>query len=518
MADNSYKSPFSPENIETEASKADENTSTVFSAPEEHKDVQKGGMKLWKKIVCVLLAVAVIGGGTFAVIKLIPEKDDYAAPSETQTLAIADVNSFSEITVKNARLEPYTIRSEIVEGEKGSEIVWSLDGYDNDLIDQTSLSLIASYAASITYMKDYPLDDGNRATYGLDVPVTVVEVKTRDGKSFTMNVGKKSQTASGSYIEVSLFPGKVYLAVTAAADGFVVTPLDLAVSTKMKALDTEKVPSSYLTDGEWTSFDRINLTGGEFGDLEFVPNTNSELNAYATYIVTKPNMRVADNVDVLFGIFTDGLSTSGTVSFDKSPETLKKYGLDNPDIVLSITLGGNTYSYKLKQLPDDKLSYYVISDYERTVRVCTSTSVTFLAEKSDYFFARFMLLESVKDIKGLSFAGDLNASFTVNYDSENEEYTVSIPTGEISESEFRNAYGELVATTVFDYEIVTPTSPVNLTVTLKHSNGSADTVLSFRQSAENRYMFYLGGTPMGQITSSSYNSIIKNFRSLNRAG
>ena len=60
---------------ETEA----EELSTVFSAPAEHKkQANNKGKKRWPKAVAAALAVAVLIGGTVAVVQLIPEREDDA--------------------------------------------------------------------------------------------------------------------------------------------------------------------------------------------------------------------------------------------------------------------------------------------------------------------------------------------------------------------------------------------------------------------------------------------------------
>ena len=58
-----------------------EEESTIFAAPVEHNDrkVKTGGR--WKKILAAFLAVAILAGGTFAIIKLIPVLDDGSSTS-----------------------------------------------------------------------------------------------------------------------------------------------------------------------------------------------------------------------------------------------------------------------------------------------------------------------------------------------------------------------------------------------------------------------------------------------------
>ena len=62
------------DNAVSEAENIPEEDSTVFSAPVEHKKkaVKNGGKKRLTSIIAACVAVAVLLGGTIAIIKLIP--------------------------------------------------------------------------------------------------------------------------------------------------------------------------------------------------------------------------------------------------------------------------------------------------------------------------------------------------------------------------------------------------------------------------------------------------------------
>ena len=83
-----------------------EEESTVFSAPIEHKDKapKNAGKKRLVSIIAACLAVAVLIGGTVAVIKLIPElKEEEVAESVFEDISLIDKDSstFKAVNITN---------------------------------------------------------------------------------------------------------------------------------------------------------------------------------------------------------------------------------------------------------------------------------------------------------------------------------------------------------------------------------------------------------------------------------
>ena len=130
--------PTEPENNELASS-------TVFSAPVEHKDKKKTGkFSLLKKIIAAILCVAVLVGSTVLVVKLIPElTEDKAEVFEPKQVMALDVNTFKKLTIKHPGAT-LVITSSIEDNKGEAKQVWTLEGYDKSLIDATSLSQLAS--------------------------------------------------------------------------------------------------------------------------------------------------------------------------------------------------------------------------------------------------------------------------------------------------------------------------------------------------------------------------------------
>ena len=99
------------ENQNIEINEENDELSTVFADPAAHKVTADGKKNQNKKrimsIIAGVLAVAVLIGGTVAVVKLIPEKeDDDGTTSQTPQI---NVLSMKEAEVKNVTIKTKTV-------------------------------------------------------------------------------------------------------------------------------------------------------------------------------------------------------------------------------------------------------------------------------------------------------------------------------------------------------------------------------------------------------------------------
>lgn len=497
-------------------------SSTVFSAPAEHKDKHRAGkFSLLKKIVAAVLAVAVLAGGTVLVVKLIPEKEgDSVDVFEPKQIMSLDTATFKKVTVKHPGAT-LVITSAIEQGKSESKQVWTLEGYDAALIDAASLSQIASYAAVITAFDEYDYLEAEEQAYGFNNPAIVVDVETSDKVmgNFTITVGNATANGQYSYLHLSTVPQKVYLVNTGTLSGFIVEPLDLAISTAIPAIEKNDKNKGYFdSEGLLADFDTITISGSRFSTpLVFVPNKDERFSSYATYICTSPKMRIADGViEDIRNTFRDGVTASGAVSFDQSAESLKKFGLNNPDIVITIKVAGESYSYKLKATDKSNTEYYIAATTDKMIRTVTISNMTFLNNQEKDYYLGFMALESIGDVSEFVLKGEVNAVFTVAKDQDDDEngYIIKVGDKTVGTEEFKSFYSLFIGTTAIDYNTVSVSGSPDLTVTMKHHDGSADTKLSFYKISESRYQYSVGGIPMGQISSSSYSKLVREVNKL----
>ena len=522
MSDN--QNSMFPEDIEKEASNNSVQndaedifaSSTVFAAPTEHKDKRKSSrFTLLKKIVAVLLVVAILVGSTVLVVKLIPEKQQEKADVfEPQQIISLDAASFEKITITHPGAT-LVLNSSVEEKDGQSKKVWTLEGYDETLIDSISLSQIASYAASVTAYGEYDYDKTKAAQYGFDDEAVVIAVETtnQDIDSFTLTVGDETVNGQYNYFHISTAEDKVYLVKHGIVTGFMVEPLDLAISSAIPAIAKTNKNKAYFDEEDLLSdFDTLTLSGAKFKNpIVFKTNKDEKFSAYANYICVSPKMRIADGVvEDIRNIFRNGTASSESVSFDQSAENLKKFGLDSPDYIITMVVAGESYTYKIKAKDESAADFYVAASTDKMIRIVPITSISFINNEEKDYYLGFMALEVISDISEFSLSGEVNASFTLKKNEEDEAgYIVMNGDKNVESQSFQDFYSLFLQTTAVDYNTVSVSKAPNLTITLKHHDGSAATVLRFYKLSESRYQYSVGGTPMGQISSSGYSKIVR---------
>ena len=175
---------------ETENTENTENEfSTVFSDPTEHKSAHKTQKrKRLPVIIASLLAVAVLAGGTAAVIKLIPEKEESTPSSAFETIKVLELKTDElktvTVTNKNGEFKLYSVKEESESSSSSSssssseKVKWYLDGYEKDVISSSSAESIVSAAAAVTAVRE--ITTKTAAECWLESPETKADIVTND--------------------------------------------------------------------------------------------------------------------------------------------------------------------------------------------------------------------------------------------------------------------------------------------------------------------------------------------------
>ncbi len=489
--------------------------STIFSDPTAHSDKEKKSKnKNAIRIISGVLAVIVLVGAIFGVKKWLPEKqNEDAATLPTERIYAVNSAEIKEVIINNASGELRIYKEELatsINSSAQTKTVVMLDGYDNELIDTASLEQIINSVASLDAYGKYEADD--LAAYGLDKSEVSVKIIMADGE-FTVSFGNDTNDHTRCYALISSAPETVFLVGSNSKATVDVTAFDLAISTGIAPIEkTDKNAKYFDEEGSLSSFDSIVLSGKRFPDaITFKPNTDGAFSSYAGFITTTPQKRIAAKTEELRDLFGTVTSSSACVSFDKSAESLKKFGLDDPDIVVTMNIAGEAYTYYIAAQEGTTSNFYVTATNDKLIRTVPITYLPFANYKEKDFYTLFMVLEAFADVSCFELAGEVNASFDISYDEDNEEHIVKYGETVIDSEKFQSAYADFISTTGIDISVIPTDSATTLTIKLHHKDGSEATSLSFKKVGETRYQYYVGGTPMGQITSTAYNGIVRSF-------
>lgn len=509
-----------------------ETGSTVFSAPEEKHDKVKNPALL-KKVLISAVAVVIIAGAAVAAALLIPElvTDGTSSDSVSETAIIdSDTDNYSAVTLtgENGTLELY-VTEETEESESSDEEptvtrVWLEKTLPREYTDESSVSSLVESAIGLKYAKIISESVDAETDYGFDEPTYIVTATPNEGGTVTLTVGSLSPDSSGYYV-TSSNDGKVYLVRTDYFSSLAVEKLDLATSPTVTAFAEADGSAEYYTEGVLAKFDTLVFKNKNM-DKAFTFTTvgESDSMAYNTYKVISPVTRAANDTQLVgvIELFSNGFSSQGIYCLTKTDSDLSAFGLDDPDLEISIKAGNQERSIKAK-LQDDGNYAVAVSDIEVILNVAASSFVSESATKSpvDFkesdLFSTFLFIETLSEIDVITIeSGDVKHTFGVvtEYDEENDNTSITgikINGAEAVEpDEFQSYYQFLLGITSLSYEnsdIKGKTPETVITMTKK--DGSAATVIEYYAAKDGRYQVVVNGDQMGLISSSNHKNVMK---------
>ncbi len=499
--------------------------STIFSAPTKHiaKRPKNTGKKRMVSIIAACVAVAVLIGGTIAVVKLIPElKDEEVANNIFEDISVIDKNSstFTAVNITNTNGEFKFVAKQITStddsGKEKLTTYWSTQDIDFSKMSTDAMNSIISSVANITALREITTKTATEC--GFDKPLIKVNVEDATNGSFGFCVGDKSPDGLGYFFKLDK-SDKIYVVSPTELSDFQFELVDLADKTPIPATTFSTDTSANKSEnGAYTNFDSLTLSGALYGDTLTIKN-NSENNASAEivpYIITTPTKRFAklDNLAPLMELFTKTINVSGNYAFDINDQTLKQFGLDNPDAVITLTINGESKGFKISIIDDNNCA--VIYDEATMIRKVSKDSFSFLSLKIEDFYNQQPFMYSINDISALELIdGEEKIKFdisSVDDETQGKIYTVLANGKKINADNFQTFYGDFVSIQCNDFNIEkTTTSPIS-SIVFTFNTGSKTTI-DFYKISETQYQYSIDDTPMGRITSAAYIKMVRNIKS-----
>ncbi len=494
--------------------------STVFSNPAEHKKTAEDFKKkrLLPKILASFLAVAILAGGTFAVIKFIPEKVDENATSSTPILKEIEVlnldsNELKEILVYN-NAGTFRLYSSKVDSEKS----WYVHGYAEGILSTASIGDIATSLASISAARE--ITELTAADCGLVNARLKAIIIGNDGKQTTVLIGNESPDKSGYYLMLQ-GSDKIYVVDTSLKAALDFNPLNLANATALSAFPADKVSSSYKAgDGLLNSFDKLTISGANIKEpLVIIPITEEDVSGASTYKIISPTRRVAssENLSTLVQLFQSGIEVSGAYSLDISQKTLQSLGLSNPDFVAQMEIENETHTFKFKLQADG--SYAAISDDSLIVKKVDAASLPFADKQSSYFYSDWVAINSIDDLKAFTFEADGKShkfEIAVNSDANAvEKYAITYAGRAVDVSAFQSFYADCISVKSSDFtaDKVSGKPKYRIIFTYNDEKGGSE-IVEFTKFSETKYQFTVNGDALGKVTAAALKSLENSLNNL----
>ncbi len=501
------------ENLDTE-----NELSTVFSDPATHREIKVKPKKLLPKIIAGALALCLLIGGTVAVIKLIPVlEDDGSSSVGVEEIKVKELssNKISKITVTNSQgsMELYSKSVKNENSSSGGETLkWYLSQVDTSLTDSTAIENKVNAMSSISATRK--ITEKTAEECGFNNPSFKATVTPTEGEAYTILLGAESPDNTGYYLKLEN-EDIIYLVGDSVYEALQFSAIDFASTAAISGFTSEDSSvNKYFSEGTLSYFDRLTIKGSNFPKpLEICYNDDEEMSKYISYLVTSPQKRLAQNVDGIFALYSGGIEVSGAYSYDTSASALKRFGLDNPNIITTMYLGNKSLTFKLALQEDG--DYAVISDNSRLIHRVAASTLTGVADLSttDYYLTSVFMI-SIEDISNFtvntpdnSYSFDVSKIETEDEDDE-VEYDVKIGDKQLKGDNFQNFYMECLSLSTQDFteDSLSGKPQYSLVATLKTGE---KTNIEFTKVTATRYQCVIDGVQTGRVTASSLSNIGK---------
>ncbi len=485
----------------------DGNESTVFADPEKDRDKERESGNKKKKFIpiialfCVLLLLI---GGTVAVIKLVPDKENKDENNDLKIITVVDIDKekikSAKFTNDNGTFDFYKEKSD--DGD-----IWYVSGVDKELSSSDVISSKISSASSIRALKK--ITAMKPSDCGLESPKYKAEFTLEDGKKTSVLVGNEAPDKTGTYMKTD-GSDEIFLVNSDTPAEFNFGLLDLA--------DASSIPAEFAAEdgSDSVTFDSITVSGKHFEkEIVLKPNTEEKLSSVIAYVVVSPIKRAADNFEGTISLFTSGVEVAGLYSYDCSPESLKAVGLNDPDIIVTAKVGSKSKTYKISVVDENYCA--IISDNSKVIKKVNKSNLDFADFGYTDYYSSIVCMEMLNKLSSFKLeTKDAVYDFSIKYNGEEEKnkFTVKCGDKKIKSKDFQSFYETFVSLQSNDFSTNGLTVSPDAKVTLSYSDGSAPMVIEFRKVSEIKYEYSVDSVPLGKISSTSYNKIVKGAKKL----
>ena len=225
-----------------------------------------------------------------------------------------------------------------------------------------------------------------------------------------------------------------------------------------------------------------------------------------------PVQKLAENVDSVFEVFSKGLTVAGAYAYDVSAESLQSVGLDQPTIVLDVTVGNHRSVLRIAKV-DDSFSAVITNDSTFIHKVANSY-LPFLNYTAESFYSKYVYMQSIKELSGfaLATADGKQYAFNIVYNEgaeDGQDFVITMDGKSLKASYFQNFYQEFVGLQAADFNTEKAVGTPEATITLTYAADGSKKTITFTKFSETRVQFAIDGKPEGCITSSAFTKFLR---------
>ena len=505
--------------------------STIFSAPEAHRDIVKKGVKLKKMIMAAVALVVVSAIAITVALTVPPLLDDNDNSSSEINPPMMDSKLFEGVdrvtlTRGSTVIEYKTIdrekETEDDDGNKVTEIVkeWALKEVDPELTDYTNIDNTVNSYMEQHYTKKVSDNKNDGNDYGFENPTYQVDFY-KEGSSdifLSLYIGGENPAKTGHYATTSQDNAVYYIAGVSEFYHYQKNLTDFVNPESIPAIAKDKEYSDdNFTEGQLVLCDKVIVSGKNLGDTYVIEAQDADnVTTFTSYKVTSPTTRPAndDNIGNYVALFSYGVEATGCYSYSVTDEDLKKFGLIDPDFELTVYVDNIKRSFKATLQSDG--NYAVFYEGNKTIMSVPAGSLTPATYDRSDIFNTLLFIENITNAESLSVESGMEKitfGIVTEYDEESDSNNltkITVGGQEITKSNFQNYYQYLVGVKAQSYEEVDTKGLTPETVlVLTHTGGKTSTTVKYFKITNTRYQVEVNGVKMGLISSSEHTRIMK---------
>jgi len=505
--------------------------STIFSAPEAHRDIVKKGVKL-KKMIMAAVALVVVSAIAITVALTVPplldDKDNSSSEINPPMMDSKLFEGVDRVTLTRGStvIEYKTIdrekETEDDDGNKVTEIVkeWALKEVDPELTDYTNIDNTVNSYMEQHYTKKVSDNKNDGNDYGFENPTYQVDFY-KEGSSdifLSLYIGGENPAKTGHYATTSQDNAVYYIAGESEFYHYQKNLTDFVNPESIPAIAKDKEYSDdNFTEGQLVLCDKVIVSGKNLGDTYVIEAQDADnVTTFTSYKVTSPTTRPAndDNIGNYVALLSYGVEATGRYSYSVTDEDLKKFGLIDPDFELTVYVDNIKRSFKATLQSDG--NYAVFYEGNKTIMSVPAGSLTPATYDRSDIFNTLLFIENITNAESLSVeSGKEKITFGIvtEYDEESDSNNltkITVGGQEITKSNFQNYYQYLVGVKAQSYEEVDTKGLTPETVlVLTHIGGKTSTTVKYFKITNTRYQVEVNGVKMGLISSSEHTRIMK---------
>lgn len=481
-------------------------------------------IRRFRTIIVLSLVIVALVLGTIGV-NLIPDPEDEST-TINNTISVKNTNteniekiivngSYGEMIFRSKKNEEYN--SDSSDSIGAAAYIWELEGYNQELIASSAINAAADNLASIFATRIMEEDLSQKELYGLNKPTVTAKIFMREGtgEDYTLTVGGLSPDSSGYYASIT-GDNRIYLISAGAVKNFNTSPEKMANNVILTSPTVEnivkKTDKKYYDEesGVLASFESIELSGPKYGKkVVITPIEDNEFVKYSIDLGDYSRYANPDIVDKMFSLMTNGLVAIDTYVLEPSDNQIKKYGLDSPDLFITIKYGAQSTKLKATMYDKENQYYAVMINDRNAIYTVTADALSMLQYNVEDYYYQFVFQEFIYKYKSMIVeTPEKTYSFDIKHNTSNDSFTATSNGTKVDDA-LLSAYYQYFLTLSPEVKPSYSNGETKLKATFTFKNtAKGKTVIELVKQTDRRYLVRIDGNDLGIVTSTDFDHLI----------